>query len=411
MNDGRVLFTRWEYTDTPHYFTRAAVPHEPRRHGPDRRTTAATRYWPNSMFYARPIPGHPTKFVGIVSGHHGVPRMGELVIFDPALGRHEADGVVQRIPGYGKKVEPIIARRAGRRLLAASSCTRIPLSEKYFLVVVPARRRIAVGHLPGRRVRQHACRSATSRAYALLEPVPLRKTTRPPVIPDRVDTCAQGRGRLPGRRLPRRRARRACRAARSSSCGCSRSTTATTGMGGHTHVGIEGPWDVQRILGTVPVEADGSAAFRVPANTPIAVQPLDEDGKALQLMRSWFAAMPGESALVRRLPREHEHDRRRREPTIAAQADAAEDRRRGTARRAGSASSARCSRCSTSTASAATTTSRTSGQKLVDLRAGQRAEPSRRAYMALQPYVRRPGPESDYHMFRSRSSTTPTPAS
>jgi hypothetical protein len=63
-------------------------------------------YWPNAMFYARPIPGHPTKVVTIVGGHHGVPRMGELVILDPALGRREADGVVQRIPGYGKPVEP-----------------------------------------------------------------------------------------------------------------------------------------------------------------------------------------------------------------------------------------------------------------------------------------------------------------
>jgi len=33
----------------------------------------------------------------------------------------------------------------------------------------------------------------------------------------------------------------------------------------------------------------------VPANTPIAVQPLDSEGKALQLMRSWFTAMPGET--------------------------------------------------------------------------------------------------------------------
>ena len=74
-------------------------------------------------------------------------------------------------------------------------------------------------------------------------------------------------------------------------------------MGGHINIGIDGPWDVHRILGTVPVEADGSASFKVPANTPIAVQPLDAEGQALQLMRSWFTAMPGESALLRRLPR------------------------------------------------------------------------------------------------------------
>ncbi|TVS14594.1 MAG: hypothetical protein EA424_18815 [Planctomycetaceae bacterium] len=66
------------------------------------------------------------------------------------------------------------------------------------------------------------------------------------------------------------------------------------GMGGHIHIGIDGPWDVRRILGTVPVQPDGSVVFQVPANTPIAVQSLDEQGAALQVMRSWFTAMPGE---------------------------------------------------------------------------------------------------------------------
>ena len=67
------------------------------------------------------------------------------------------------------------------------------------------------------------------------------------------------------------------------------------GIGGEPYrVGFDGPWDVKRILGTVPVEADGSAHFHVPASTPVAVQPLDAEGKALALMRSWYTAMPGE---------------------------------------------------------------------------------------------------------------------
>ena len=60
-------------------------------------------------------------------------------------------------------------------------------------------------------------------------------------------------------------------------------------------VGADGPWEVKRVLGTVPVEADGSAFFRIPAKTPVSVQPLDEEGKALALMRSWMTAMPGET--------------------------------------------------------------------------------------------------------------------
>jgi fumarate hydratase class II len=31
----------------------------------------------------------------------------ELLLLDPARGRHEADGVIQRIPGYQQKVEPL----------------------------------------------------------------------------------------------------------------------------------------------------------------------------------------------------------------------------------------------------------------------------------------------------------------
>ena len=65
--------------------------------------------------------------------------------------------------------------------------------------------------------------------------------------------------------------------------------------GGHYSMGMEAGWDAKQVLGTAPVEDDGSASFKVPANTPFAMQPLDEDGKALQLMRSWTVAMPGET--------------------------------------------------------------------------------------------------------------------
>jgi len=66
-------------------------------------------------------------------------------------------------------------------------------------------------------------------------------------------------------------------------------------MAGPDKIGCGGPWEVMRIIGTVPIHEDGSAMFSVPANTPLFVQPLDEQGKAVQLMRSWFTAMPGET--------------------------------------------------------------------------------------------------------------------
>ncbi|MCP4450557.1 MAG: hypothetical protein GY809_03790, partial [Planctomycetes bacterium] len=132
LNNGRVLYQRWEYTDTPHSNTRMLF-----HMNPDGTSQmeyyGSNSYWPNSIFYAKAIPDHPTKVVGIVTGHHGVARMGEMVVFDPGVNRHEASGVVQRIPGYGQAVDPTIKDQ-----LVNDSWPKFlhpyPLNEKYFLV-------------------------------------------------------------------------------------------------------------------------------------------------------------------------------------------------------------------------------------------------------------------------------------
>jgi hypothetical protein len=56
---------------------------------------------------------------------------------------------------------------------------------------------------------------------------------------------------------------------------------------------IEGP--SQRILGIAPVEPDGSFHIRVPAETPLTFQLLDEDYVALRTQRAWTWAMGNES--------------------------------------------------------------------------------------------------------------------
>ena len=50
----------------------------------------------------------------------------------------------------------------------------------------------------------------------------------------------------------------------------------------------------KQVLGTVPVEEDGSAYFEVPAKTPILFQALDAKGRAIQTMRSLTYLQPGE---------------------------------------------------------------------------------------------------------------------
>lgn len=290
LNNGRVLFTRWEYSDTPHYFTRLLFHMNPDGTG-QMEYYGSNSYWPNSMFYARPIPGHPTKVVTIVSGHHGVPRMGELVILDPARGRHEADGAVQRIPGYGQPVEPVIVDHLVDNVWP-KFLHPWPLSEAFFLVSCKPTPEKPWGlYLVD--IFDNILLLHEEPGYAFFEPIPFAPRPTPPIIPDRVNVekdhalvylldVYEGPGL---HNVPRG----SVKALRLYSF-----HYAYQRMGGHEHVGVEGPWDVRRILGTVPVAADGSVYFRVPANTPIAVQPLDAEGKALQVMRSWFTAMPGE---------------------------------------------------------------------------------------------------------------------
>ncbi len=391
-NDGRVMFTRWEYSDTPHYFTRVVM-----RMNPDGTNQMAlygsNSYWPNSTFYARPIPDHPSQFVGVISGHHGVPRMGELILFDPALGQHEADGVVQRIPGYGKKVEPIIKDQ-----LVNDSWPRFlhpyPLSGKYFLAACQLDANAPWGiYLVD--IFDNILPICVEPGIAMLEPVPLRKTPRPPIVPDRIDprqkdavvylTDVYLGGGLDG--VPRGTVKQLRLFA---------FDYGYQGLANHTYIGMEGPWDVHRILGTADVESDGSSAFRIPANTPIAVQPLDAEGKALQLMRSWFVAMPGESISCVGC-----HERTIDAPpaiqTLAARKSPQAIRPwRGPARGFSFDREVQpvldryCIGCHDGDAY--------QGQQLSDLRQDDTPTFSR-GYQVLQQYVRRPGPESDYHMF------------
>ena len=51
---------------------------------------------------------------------------------------------------------------------------------------------------------------------------------------------------------------------------------------------------VRHVLGTVPVEEDGSALFRVPANKELFFQALNEEGLAVQSMRSATHVREGE---------------------------------------------------------------------------------------------------------------------
>ncbi|MHC4505244.1 MAG: HzsA-related protein, partial [Planctomycetota bacterium] len=168
-------------------------------------------------------------------------------------------------------------------------------------------------------------------------------------------------------------------------------------MGGHICIGIDGPWDVHRILGTVPVKEDGSAIFRAPANTPLAVQPLDAEGKALQVMRSWLTAMPGE---VRSCVGCHEGQNAGPSPrrNISSYKEPSEitpwygpARGFGFKREVQPVLDKYCVGCHNGKPRDGKTI-----PNFADTGRGWKG--FTKSYVALHPFVRRPGPESDYHI-------------
>ncbi|MDR1493663.1 MAG: SUMF1/EgtB/PvdO family nonheme iron enzyme [Planctomycetaceae bacterium] len=290
LHNGRIMYLRWEYVDLAHYFTRILFSMNPDGTNQMEHYGSGS-FWPNSLFYAKAVEGHKTKFVGVVSGHHGTARAGELVVFDPVKGRREADGALQHIPGYGKPVEPIIADQLVDRswpkfLFPVSldenyyvvSCKMTPESPWAIYLVDTWDNMLKIREEPD---------------YGLFEPTPVLKREQPPVIASRLDPTSDQASVFitdiyegPGlRNVPRGTVKKLRVFAYSYGY---------RGIGGHDVFGLESCWDGRRILGEAPVFEDGSAVFSIPANTPIAIQPLDEQGRSLQLMRSWFVGMPGE---------------------------------------------------------------------------------------------------------------------
>ncbi|TWT80297.1 Formylglycine-generating sulfatase enzyme [Planctomycetes bacterium CA13] len=393
MENGRVMFCRWEYTDNAHYFTRILMQMNP--DGTNLRSIyGSNSFWPNTMFYAKQIPGKTSQFAAICSGHHGVSRAGELIVFDTAKGEFEADGVVQRIPGYGKKVEPVIIDQYMKdkwpRFLHP-----YPLSENYFLVsgqLNPSERWSL--YLVDRF--DNMIKLASDRKY-LFEPVPLKKRERPPMIPDRRDFEAEDATLFiqdiyagPGLKdVPRG----SVKSLRLFTYGY-----AYRLHGGHATLAVEGGWDTKRILGTVPVEEDGSVMMSVPHSLPISIQPLDENGRALQIMRSWLAAMPGERLScvgchesTRTPPPERMALAARKMPQkLTPWSDIDRPYGFGFQREVQPVLDRNCVGCHDGTES--------DRPNFKDNSPGHGGFAN--SYHALHPYVRRPGPESDMHLLR-----------
>ena len=325
LNDGRVVFTRWEYSDMQHYFARELMTMNPDGVG-QLSLWGSGSYFPTFFYKARAIPDDPHRLVMIAGGHHGVAEKGRMLLVDPSLARAKPyrydppsrawgptlhklrvpaqvlpasqTGLVQEFPGWGQDVEGDVCDLQVNNQFDRGKpymSYPYPLDGKYYLATCQMEPLGRFGiYLVD--VFDNMILLAEAPDGMLFEPIPLRARKRPPVIPDRSDP-----------------AKKDCTVhiadihAGPGLAGVPRGTVKKLRLfayhfnyhktGGHVSVGLdraESSWDIKRVLGTVDVEADGSCCFRMPARLPVSIQPLDAEGRAVQLMRSWVVGMPGE---------------------------------------------------------------------------------------------------------------------
>ena len=291
MNNGRVMYTRWEYTDLTHYYTRIVMNMNP--DGTEQKALYGSgSMFPNSTFDVQPLPGYASAFVGIISGHHGVARSGRLILFDPAKARKGAAGMLQEIPHRNR---PIVEEVKDRLVdgVWPQFIKPSPLNDTYFLVAAKLDKNDLWGiYLVDKFDNVTCLHKMEGEGY--ISPIAVRKTVTPPAIPDRVklddkqatvfiQDIYEGEG-LKG--IPRG----TVKSLRLHAYEYAYVQTQSD----HNWHGIQSGWDIKRMLGTVPVEEDGSVIFNIPDNTPVSIQPLDKDGVAVQWMRSWLTGQPGE---------------------------------------------------------------------------------------------------------------------
>ena len=291
MNNGRVMYTRWEYTDLTHYYSRIVMHMNP--DGTENKALYGSgAMFPNSTFDIQPLPGQGSAFVGVISGHHGVARSGRLIVFDPSKGRKSVAGMVQEIPHRNRPIQELIKDELVNGVWP-QFVKPIALSDKYFLVAAKLDPQSLWGlYLVDVYDNVTCLMQAEGEGY--ISPILVKETKTPPSIPDRVkldqkeatvfiQDIYEGEGL---RGIPRGTVKELRLHAYEYAYVKTRSD--------HNWHGIQSGWDIKRLLGTVPVEEDGSVIFKVPANTPISIQPIDKDGVAVQWMRSWFTGQPGE---------------------------------------------------------------------------------------------------------------------
>ncbi len=297
MPDGRILYDRWEYVDRNFGDAQGTW-----TVNPDGTNHAV--YWgnntnsPGAVLDARIIP-NTELMICTFSSCHDRP-WGAIAIVDRRLGVDGLEPVVRTWPesaidlvGKGnydtfKRVNPKYE-------------DPYPLSEQYFLCSRMTgegeRTGIYLLDLEGNETLLY------SEQQGCYDPMPLASRPRPPVIPSRIDLRKQ-EGNFyvadvyvgTGMDKIERGTVKSIRVVESPEKRFWTSPAWDGGTGQQAPGMAWNDFNNKRIIGTAPVEEDGSAFFSVPADTFVYFQLLDERGMMVQSMRSGTIVRPGETA-------------------------------------------------------------------------------------------------------------------
>jgi len=305
MNDGRVIYTRWEYTDKEQKRLQSLWTMNPDG-------TGVYSFWGNQSVWPdipaepRPIPGTgKIMFTGV--GHHQWFN-GSIGIIDQSKGMNYPNGlskVTQEIkwPEVGNGPQEKAENLSYRGGKYPAYKTPYPIGKEDFLVSIlnPKTKKFSLYlmDLYGNRELIYTGKDNVWHA------MPLKARSKPPVIPDRVQLPKIGPNQEPLKEgilysanvfegaplLPKDKVKY-LRVLQIDS------KTYTPWRKTYQHSGpsisVTQADGVKRILGTTPVEADGSVCFKAPPGVSLHFQLLDKDFRCIQTMRTFTGVMPGE---------------------------------------------------------------------------------------------------------------------
>ncbi len=295
-NDGMLVYSRWDYVDRDtniahHIWLSYPDGRDPRSFHGNYPVRREGRPWMEMNIRAVP---NSTKFVAVTGAHHGH-AYGSLVLIDHKLPDDGAASQVTRLTpdcpfpeAEGKPIAKFM-----------QYATPWPLSEDDYLAVYDAdAKNRGIYWLDRFGNKELLYRDP---AISCSDPIPLRPRPIPPVIPDATASSRETRNakrETPPATIAVMNVYDSDFAwpagARVAALRIIQLLPKSTPPPNAPRIGCAEQTNARAVLGTVPVEADGSASFEAPVGKPIYFQALDDRGLAIQSMRSVTYVHPGE---------------------------------------------------------------------------------------------------------------------